>query len=179
MKAAVAAKRKEREAAAKEEQEQAATVREDLDFSSFNFKKRAADVEEYKEKKVSKRQRLDKEIQQAEKEQQQIAQASTAEERVKLSQDKAIERAMKRAAGEKVHDDVHKLRKAQKAIDKKKNKSREEWAARTREVKDKQAAAQAKRKENIQKYRGKNARKSLVESKANEGKETTEATAAS
>ncbi|KAF4671862.1 hypothetical protein FOL47_001157 [Perkinsus chesapeaki] len=168
MKAAVAAKRKEREAAAAADvEEQAATVKEDLDFSSFNFKKRAADVEEYKEKKVSKRQRLDKEIQQAEKEQQQIAQAATAEERVKLSQDKAIERAMKRAAGEKVHDDVHKLRKAQKTIDKKKNKSREEWAARTREVKDKQAAEQAKRKENIQKYRGKNARKSLAE-KSNE-----------
>ncbi|EER19513.1 Surfeit locus protein, putative [Perkinsus marinus ATCC 50983] len=157
MKAAIAAKRKERE-----EGEEKANVKEDLDFSSFNFKKRAADVEEHKEKKVSKRQRLDREIQEAEKERQQIAQASSAEERVKLSQDKAIERAMKRAAGEKVHDDVHKLRKAQKAIDKKRNKSREEWAARSREVKEKQAAAQAKRKENIQKYRGKNARKSLM-----------------
>ncbi|KAF4670056.1 hypothetical protein FOL46_001036 [Perkinsus olseni] len=174
MKAAIAAKRKERE---EEELEEKANVKEDLDFSSFNFKKRAADVEEHKEKKVSKRQRLEKEIEQAEKEQQQITQASTAEERVKLSQDKAIERAMKRAAGEKVHDDVHKLRKAQKAIDKKKNKSREEWAARSREVKEKQAAAQAKRKENIQKYRGKNAKKSLAEKKPTEGQVATEGSA--
>lgn len=44
-------------------------------------------------------------------------------------------------------------------------------AARSREVKEKQAAAQAKRKENIQKYRGKNARKSLMgaEKKPSEG----------
>lgn len=38
-------------------------------------------------------------------------------------------------------------------------------AARSREVKEKQAAAQAKRKENIQKYRGKNAKKSLMAEK--------------
>ncbi|EER07364.1 Surfeit locus protein, putative [Perkinsus marinus ATCC 50983] len=175
MKAAAAARRKERE---EEEDAEKTNVKEDLDFSSFNFKKRAADVEEHKEKRVSKRQRLEKEIHEAEKEQQQIAQASSAEERVKLSQDKAIERAMKRAAGEKVHDDVHKLRKAHKAIDKKKNKSREEWAARSREVKEKQAAAQAKRKENIQKYRGKNAKKSLMaEKKPAEGQMTAEGSA--
>eukprot|EP00927_Polykrikos_kofoidii_P026492 TRINITY_DN23572_c0_g1_i1.p1 TRINITY_DN23572_c0_g1~~TRINITY_DN23572_c0_g1_i1.p1 ORF type:complete len:382 (+),score=101.15 TRINITY_DN23572_c0_g1_i1:104-1249(+) len=67
----------------------------------------------------------------------------------------AMKKALLRAKGEKVHDDIPKLRKTQKMMDKKKIKAKESWAER-RSVEIKTAEdRQATRKENLQNRRNK------------------------
>ncbi|CAK0853789.1 unnamed protein product [Prorocentrum cordatum] len=72
-----------------------------------------------------------------------------------LFQELAMRKALLRAKGEKVHDDLGRLRKAQKALDLKKKKGKEKWAERKehdlRQVKEQQE----KRRENLQGRRSK------------------------
>lgn len=81
-----------------------------------------------------------------------------------------IQKAFDKLRGMKVHDDLILLRKAEKRLVRKKKKSAEKWAARKDEVKQSQADRQAKRKENINKFRtSKKQTKRIMPDKAEEG----------
>lgn len=67
----------------------------------------------------------------------------------------ALQKALKRARGEKVHDDSAKLRKAQKALEVKRKKGKEKWDALKNQEKQSREDKQQKRKENLAKPRGK------------------------
>lgn len=62
----------------------------------------------------------------------------------------AYSKALQRARGEKVHDDVSKLRKVQKSMEMKKKKGQERWDAKKENDKRKVEEQQAQRKENLQ-----------------------------
>lgn len=68
-----------------------------------------------------------------------------------LRQERAMENAMKRAQGLKVHDELSKLRKSAKNVDRQHRRSSEKWANRTDTEKEFQKQKQEKRKENLQK----------------------------
>lgn len=74
--------------------------------------------------------------------------------RMSLHLDCEIKKALAKLRGEKVHDDLSILRKAEKRLKRKKSKSAENWEKRKGEVKKSQLERQEKRKENIQKFRG-------------------------
>eukprot|EP00929_Paragymnodinium_shiwhaense_P002791 TRINITY_DN10307_c0_g1_i2.p1 TRINITY_DN10307_c0_g1~~TRINITY_DN10307_c0_g1_i2.p1 ORF type:complete len:359 (+),score=76.88 TRINITY_DN10307_c0_g1_i2:103-1179(+) len=64
-----------------------------------------------------------------------------------------MRKAIQRAKGEKVFDDVAKLRKSQKVFERQRLKGREAWAAREEAAAKQAEDKQAKRKENLQKKR--------------------------
>eukprot|EP00929_Paragymnodinium_shiwhaense_P002790 TRINITY_DN10307_c0_g1_i1.p1 TRINITY_DN10307_c0_g1~~TRINITY_DN10307_c0_g1_i1.p1 ORF type:complete len:362 (+),score=80.66 TRINITY_DN10307_c0_g1_i1:104-1189(+) len=64
-----------------------------------------------------------------------------------------MRKALQRAKGEKVFDDVAKLRKSQKTFERQRLKGREAWAAREEAAAKQAEDKQAKRKENLQKKR--------------------------
>lgn len=63
----------------------------------------------------------------------------------------AMQKALMRARGEKVHDNVSKIRKAQNMLDKKKVKAKEAWIARTADIKQQAEGRQESRNENLKK----------------------------
>jgi len=75
------------------------------------------------------------------------------EEREEMRKNFAMDAAMRRARGEKVHDDVGRLRKAQKMLETRKSKGKEKWDARV-EINSKLAQeVQSKRKDNLKNRR--------------------------
>jgi len=71
----------------------------------------------------------------------------------------AMRKALMRAKGEKVHDDLGRLRKAQKALDLKKKKGKEKWAGRKENDQRLMKEHQDKRNENLQGRRSKKKQK--------------------
>merc|ERR1712113_127705 len=65
--------------------------------------------------------------------------------------DVAMNKALLRARGEKVHDNTSKIRKTQKFMEKKKAKGKEAWRERVEAEKTQAEEKQAQRKENLQK----------------------------
>eukprot|EP00933_Yihiella_yeosuensis_P083480 TRINITY_DN97705_c0_g1_i1.p1 TRINITY_DN97705_c0_g1~~TRINITY_DN97705_c0_g1_i1.p1 ORF type:complete len:355 (-),score=110.64 TRINITY_DN97705_c0_g1_i1:129-1100(-) len=66
-----------------------------------------------------------------------------------VRKEQAIKKALQRARGEKVHDDVSKLRKAQKQMDMKKKKGKDKWEAKVATDKQKADDMQQQRKDNL------------------------------
>merc|ERR1712129_348928 len=75
-----------------------------------------------------------------------------------VKKDIAMQKALKRARGEEVHDDPARLRKAQRRLDIQKKKK---WDKRKDDVKQSIADKQTKRKENLSKTRGKRQEKAV------------------
>ena len=65
-----------------------------------------------------------------------------------------LQKAFAKLRGEKVHDSISLLRKAEKRLKRKKQKSAESWEQRKEGVKQSQLERQQKRKDNIEKFRG-------------------------
>jgi len=84
--------------------------------------------------------------------------------------DLALQKALKRARGEKVHDDVGKLRKAQKSLEMKRKKGKDKWEQLKKEEKQQKDDKQQKRKENLAKPRGKKAKLRAEQREGFEGK---------
>jgi len=70
-----------------------------------------------------------------------------------LRKDLAFRKSLQRARGEKVHDDPQKLRKAQKVLESKKKKSKENWASRVEADKRQLEEQQRQRRDNLSKRR--------------------------
>jgi len=113
------------------------------------------------QKRPPKSKRLDLDMRKVEFEQRKISRAGkkgkdNAEEVIK---EFAMEKAMKRAGGEEVHDDPKKLRKAQRRIDEQKKRSSIKWAARKEELTVNMEEHEQKRKDNLGQIRGKKRKK--------------------
>ncbi|CAK9065138.1 unnamed protein product [Durusdinium trenchii] len=83
----------------------------------------------------------------------------------------AYQKALQRARGEKVHDDVSKLRKVQKTMEMKKKKGQERWEAKIESDKQKVEEQQAQRKENL-KNRGTKKKTKMQQRMGFEGERT-------
>ncbi|CAE7862228.1 Surf6 [Symbiodinium microadriaticum] len=88
-----------------------------------------------------------------------------------LRKEQAYEKALQRARGEKVHDDVSKLRKVQKTMEMKKKKGQDRWNAKMESDKQKAEERQAQRKENLQ-SRGTKKKNQMQRRMGFEGKRT-------
>merc|ERR1719356_935108 len=91
--------------------------------------------------------------------------AEAAGEGKEVRQDLAMRKALSRAKGEKIHDDLGKLRKAQKSLDLKKKKGKEKWAERKEEFEKYHKEKQQTRKENLAARRGKKQKRAGFEGK--------------
>jgi hypothetical protein len=81
-----------------------------------------------------------------------------------------IQKAFDKLRGAKIHDNLVLLKKAEKRLIRKKKKSAQRWDARKEEMQQAQADRQAKRKENIAKYRtSKKPMKRILPDKAEDG----------
>jgi len=105
-------------------------------------------------KKGQKMKRLEQEIRQEERERKKIDKLDTAEKMETMAEDR-MSKALMKAGGEKVRDNIGKLNKTKKNLEKKKERNREKWVKRESAKNDKGVTRQEERKENIQKFRGK------------------------
>lgn len=96
-----------------------------------------------------------------------LANLESEGERMDVRRDVAIKKSMLRLEGKKVHDNVSKLRKTQKALDMKKKRGKQQWDQRLVKEKEQQADRQKERKENLLKR--KKSKKKYVESQVREG----------
>merc|ERR1712217_462381 len=76
--------------------------------------------------------------------------------------DIAMEKAMMRARGEKVHDDSSKLRKAQKHLELKRKRGKDKWEDRNEQSKQESDRVQKQRKENLKNRPTKNKTKAKM-----------------
>jgi hypothetical protein len=131
-----------------------AVVEDDIDTGKLDFEPQAADVpfEATVNPKGTKGAKLQKAIREEEARKRKIAEvAGDSEAEAAINNELQMKRALARARGEKVHDDVSRLRKSQKINDKKKKKTKEKWNARIETVEKAIQDKQKTRKENIQK----------------------------
>jgi len=103
----------------------------------------------------SKKRHLENDIRNIERKQEKVNRIGSVAERTEVQHSDRMEKALRRAQGTKIRDNVAKLKKTLKTKEKKKDKGKQEWKGRVDTVKQKNADRQAKRKENIQKYRTK------------------------
>lgn len=82
------------------------------------------------------------------------SEADGEDKRGELKRDLAMTKALKRAKGEKVHDDATKLRKAQKSLEMRRKKGKDKWSARVDSEHKQQDQIQSRRKENLKSRRG-------------------------
>eukprot|EP00928_Gymnodinium_smaydae_P011774 TRINITY_DN14310_c0_g2_i1.p1 TRINITY_DN14310_c0_g2~~TRINITY_DN14310_c0_g2_i1.p1 ORF type:complete len:362 (-),score=92.73 TRINITY_DN14310_c0_g2_i1:105-1073(-) len=100
-------------------------------------------------RKGAKARKIHTQLKQAEATERQIREAEAEGRGDDLRREIAMKNALARARGEKVHDNVGKLRKAQNTLDKKKVKSREAWQRRVDEEKKQLDDRQTQRQENL------------------------------
>lgn len=104
-------------------------------------------------------QKLRSDLRKREAEAERLKAAESAGEGREVRQDLAMRKALMRAKGEKVHDDLGRLRKAQKALDLRKKKGKEKWAERKENDLRLVKEQQEKRRENLQSRRSKKKQK--------------------
>merc|ERR1712226_1372065 len=81
--------------------------------------------------------------------QRKVREAEAAGHGEEVRRDAAMNKALLRARGEKVHDNTSKIRKTQKIMEKKKVKAKEGWKARVEAEKSQAKERQDQRKENL------------------------------
>lgn len=118
---------------------------------AFDFKDASVPFEASVGKKGDKMRRMRAELRKAEHDSEKLRKAEQQGRGEEARLDIAMEKALKRARGEKVHDDVGKLRKAQRVMEAKKQKGKEKWENIRDTVKQKQEEAIAKREGNLAK----------------------------
>lgn len=131
-----------------------AVVEDDVDAGKLDFEPQAAEVpfEATINPRGTKGRKLQQAIRDEEARKRKIAAvAGDAEAESAINNEVRMQRALARARGEKVHDDVSRLRRSQKLNDKKKKKTKEKWNARIDTVEKQMQDKQKTRKENIQK----------------------------
>lgn len=143
-------------APAKKQRVASSLPQEDVEAGRLDFKPRLADLpfEAQVNRKGNKAKELRGALRKEEAKQRQLDSAK-GEDREALRNEFALDDAMRRARGEKVHDDVSRLRKVQKQMDMKKSKGKEKWQARVEADKKQQEDKQTRRKENLKEQRDK------------------------
>jgi len=139
------------------------------DVTYANFVDKDAETQE-ETGPSSKKHKLEKDIRNIERREAKINKMDDIKERAGAKHSDKMEKALRRAGGIKIRDNVSKLKKTLKTKEKQKSKGKEEWKERVQDVKKKNADKQVKRKENIQKYRTKKGkRKNGFEGQKGEG----------
>merc|ERR1711920_419531 len=117
----------------------------------FEPKKAVLPFEATLGKRGAKVKKLQRELRKTEQEQDRLRRAEAEGHGEEVRRDLAMQKALKRARGEKVHDDTTKLRKAQKTLELKRKRGKDKWDERKEEAKQQQDKHQQERKENLQK----------------------------
>jgi len=113
----------------------------------------------------SKRRKLERDIRDAERVKKKIGNIADVAERTETQNSVRMEKALQRAQGNKIHDDVSKLKKTLKRKTKRREKGKKGWEERVNEEKADFAARQTKRKDNLQKRSKKKKRRNGFEGK--------------
>ena len=128
--------------------------KETISFGNFSFGKEVDT--KLRIKHGSKKVRINKEIKSIKAHEAALKRAQESggvEAKMNLARQTAMEKAMKRAAGLKVHDSLSKLKKTQRSREAKKSKSAKAWSQRTTELHDTKQQRIEKRNENISKFK--------------------------
>ena len=131
-----------------------AKIKESISFGNFSFGKKVDTRERIKH--GSKKVRINREIKSIKSHEAALKRAQEkggVEAKMNLIKQTAMERALKRAAGHKVHDNLGKLKKTQRARDAKKQKSANAWSKRTMDLTDAKQQRIDKRNDNISKFK--------------------------
>jgi len=140
--------------AAEEEvaQDEDADVSE-TEIGKLTFEPRQGDLpfEAGVNRRGSKARKLRSELRKQEKEERKVSKAEARGDADELRHNLAMQKALMRAQGARVHDDSTKTRKAQKMLDMRKKKSKEKRVEAVSEQKRQQEEKQVKRKENLSK----------------------------
>lgn len=100
-------------------------------------------------RKGKKVRRLRSELRRQEVEAVKLSAVTNKDDAERLRKDFALKKALQRARGQKVHDDTHRLRKAQKQLEARRAKGKESWLERVAMAKQQELERQQKRKENL------------------------------
>eukprot|EP00747_Dinoflagellata_sp_TGD_P167883 gnl/TRDRNA2_/TRDRNA2_193147_c0_seq1.p1 gnl/TRDRNA2_/TRDRNA2_193147_c0~~gnl/TRDRNA2_/TRDRNA2_193147_c0_seq1.p1 ORF type:complete len:316 (-),score=102.75 gnl/TRDRNA2_/TRDRNA2_193147_c0_seq1:83-1030(-) len=138
-----------------------AAVEEDVEAGRLNFEPNTASLpfEATINRRGTKVQNLRDNLRKEEANRRKLEAAETEDQRRDLKKDMLMSKAMQRARGEKVHDDIHRLRKAQRNLEMSKKKRKKNWEDRIESEKKQMEDKQAKRKENLQNQRSKKKKK--------------------
>eukprot|EP00397_Hematodinium_sp_SG-2012_P030690 GEMP01032525.1.p1 GENE.GEMP01032525.1~~GEMP01032525.1.p1 ORF type:complete len:255 (+),score=70.86 GEMP01032525.1:93-857(+) len=130
-------------------------LNEDVSFAKVVQEAKTSALPYEDGKAGSKRRELEKNIRTLERQKGKVEKITDVTERTEAQQSLRMEKALARAQGGKIRDNVSKLKKTLRTKDKKKEKGKQAWKERVNEEKSKNNVKQAKRKENIDKYRTK------------------------
>lgn len=151
----------------------AAVADDELEAGRLSFEPRSAalpfEAEVGKKGRKVRKMRAELRKHESDAERLQKAEAKGGEEAKEVRKELALRKALQRARGEKVHDDVHKLRKSQKALELRKKKGKDKWSSKLEGDKSRTEEQQAQRKDNLAK-RGSSKRKSAKLRSGFEGK---------
>lgn len=120
----------------------------------FDPKKASLPFDAEVNRRGSKSRRLRNELRRQEVAGEKLREAEERGEGDDLRRDMGMQKALLRAQGQKVHDDINKLRKAQKAMDMRKKKGRDKREEQKEDVKRQQDEKHERRKENLAKRAG-------------------------
>mmetsp|Transcript_17050 Transcript_17050/g.39764 ORF Transcript_17050/g.39764 Transcript_17050/m.39764 type:complete len:387 (+) Transcript_17050:105-1265(+) len=134
---------------------------ESIETGRLSFEPKVSDLPFQTGRSGSKAQHIKKAVRQAEEEERKLSEADE-DAKQSLGQELGMKKALARARGEKVHDDLTKLRKSQKAMDMKKKKSKEKWQARMQDEDRQRKEKQQQRKDNLQERANKKKAKRLA-----------------
>mmetsp|Transcript_17873 Transcript_17873/g.34852 ORF Transcript_17873/g.34852 Transcript_17873/m.34852 type:complete len:371 (-) Transcript_17873:52-1164(-) len=125
----------------------------EAEVGNLTFEPRQGDLpyEAGVNRRGSKARKLRAELRKQEKEERKVSKAEARGEVDEVRHDLAMQKALMRAQGVKVHDDSSRTRKAQKMMDLRRKKGKEKREEAKRETKQQQEDKQAKRKENLTK----------------------------
>lgn len=131
-----------------------AVVDDDVDAGKLDFEPQAAELpfEATVNARGAKARRLQQAIREEDVRKKKLAAvAGDAEAEAAVNREVRMQRALARARGEKVHDDVSRLRRSAKQVDKRKKKTKENWNLRVDAVEKSMKEKQKTRKDNIAK----------------------------
>merc|ERR1719373_670856 len=130
---------------------------DDVEAGRLSFEPKMSDIpfEAHVNKRGTKVRQLRVSLRKQEEKQRKLDEAANKGDREELRKDYALDVALRRARGEKVHDDVGRLRKAQKQMETRKAKGKEKWESRVQANTKASEEKQQQRKENLQNKRDK------------------------
>lgn len=138
-------------------QRKEAVDEDDVETGRLNFQPKVGDLpfEASVNRRGAKMRQLRSTLRKEEAKHRKMDGAQDKGEREALREQFALDAALRRARGEKVHDDVSRLRKAQKQLEMRKLKGKEKWDSRIEAAKKEAEDKQNKKKENLKNRKGK------------------------
>jgi len=129
-----------------------APVEDDVEAGRLTFEPRLSELpyDAQVNRKGHKVRQLRKSLGKAEAKVRKMADAEETGDKDELRTKYALDTALRRARGEKVHNDISRMRKVQKQLETRKSKGKDKWEARVEDANQKSKQRQDSRKYNIQ-----------------------------